>query len=75
MEDKNLIVVLNTLALRISELEAELKWANYKCEELKKEKDNLAAEKECLRNKIAALAEQIALMECGVVKEEEDGIV
>ena len=73
MEEKNLIVVLNTLAERISILEGELKWANFKCGELTKEKDQLTAEKECLRNKITTLAEQIACLECGLIQEAEDG--
>ena len=75
MEDKNLMTVLNTLAERISILEGELKWANYKCDALTEEKEKLTAEKECLRNKITALAEQIACLECGVMQEADDGIV
>jgi hypothetical protein len=69
MEQKNIDTILETMAEKIRDLEFELKLREYDFEKAKEEAEKAAEENLVLRSEITRLAEKVAYLECGSLRE------
>lgn len=69
MDQKNLETILEALAEKIRELELMVTLKEHDCERLREEAKKAGEENRLLRSEIARLAEQVAYLECGDVRE------
>lgn len=69
MEQKNIDTILETMAEKIRDLEFELRLREYDCEKAKEDAEKAAEENLVLRSEITRLAEKVAYLECGSLRE------